>query len=197
MTPPKLGAKEFEELLLKAATRCPAIHMVRYGTQSSFDRTGKPIALQSLPDFEGAIAPNGNQFIVEAKVCGTASFPLVKDKLKPRQVKHMLDRAKVGVPCFLMIHWTEMKRATGATLSPAETRAIRINPLDPRWQAFLDAHAEAKRTGQPVAPQGSISREISVRIGTRVEWTCPKGCRTHLPDLAALLGIEPVQPSLL
>lgn len=194
MTPPKVGAKEFEELLMLAAKRATGIHMVRYGTQSSIGADGKPMAVQSLPDFDGAFAPNGQQFIIEAKVCAQASFPMTKDKLKPRQVRHLLERSRVGVRSFVIIHFCE--RIGKNFHEPGETRAFAVNDRDPRWQAFVDAHAEAKRTGNPVVPQGSINRDLAVRISKRVEWTCPPGCRKPLPDLAALLGIQPAQPSL-
>lgn len=187
MTPTQLKAKEFEEALIQAAARCALVHMSRYGTQASIGQDGKPMAIQSLPDFEGAIAPDGRQFIIEAKVCSQSAFAMEKKTIKPRQVKHMLDRAKRGVPCFLIIHFNERKLVR--THEPAETRAIRINPLDDRWQRFVDAYAEAKRTKSPVVPQGSISREIACRMSVKVNWVAPKGCRKELPDLGALLGI--------
>jgi hypothetical protein len=194
MTPTQLKAKEFEEALMQAAERCPGVHMVRYGTQATFDGNGKPMAIQSLPDFEG-VYNEGRQFIIEAKVCSQSAFPMEKKTIKPRQVKHMLDRARCGVPCFLIIHFNE--RRLVKIHEPAETRAIRIHPLDDRWERYVDAYAEARRTKQPVAPQGSISREMACRMSVKVEWIAPKGRRKELPDLGALLGIPSAeQPSL-
>lgn len=196
MTPTNLKAKEFEEALIQAAARCPGVHMSRYGTQASIGQDGKPMAIQSLPDFEGAIEPDGRQFIIEAKVCAQSAFPLDKSKLKPRQVKHMIERTAVGVPCFLIIHFNERKLVK--THEPAETRAIRIHPLDDRWPRYVQAYAEAKRTGKPVEPQGSLSRDLVCRMSVKVEWVAPKGCRKELPDLGALLGLpsEPAQADL-
>jgi hypothetical protein len=107
----------------------------------------------------------------------------------------MIDRARCGVPCFLVIHFNERKLVT--LHEPAETRAIRIHPLDDRWQRYVDAYTQARRSKQPVAPQGSISREIACRMSVKVNWVAPKGCRKPLPDLGALLGLPPIeQPSL-
>jgi len=191
MTPPKLGAKEFEELLIKAAARCPDLHMVRYGTQASVGKDGEPFTLQSLPDFEGAIAPAGNQFIIEAKVCSQSAFPIERKTIKPRQVSHMLHRSRVGVRCFVIIHFNE--RSLRTKHQPGESRAFEVSDRDPRWQAFVDALTEAKRTKSAPAPQGSINRDLAARISRRVVWTSPKGCKTFLPDLAELLGIQSPQ----
>jgi len=188
MTPPTLKAKEFEELLMQASRRLEGGDMVRYGTQASIGADGKPMAVQSLPDFEGVFG-GGRQFIIEAKVCSQASFPIDKSKIKPRQVSHMLTRSRCGVPCFVLLHFNERRGKTFH--EPAETIAIVVSDALPLWQAFLDAAAEAKRTKTPFVSPGSINREMASRIGRRVEWTCPKGSRKHLPDLAALLGLTP------
>lgn len=194
MTPPKLAAKEFEELLLAAAKRVEelGITMSRYGVMATL-QDGKWTPLESLPDFEGVFR-GGQQFIIEAKVNSQASFPLEKKSLKPRQVAHMLTRAKFGVPCWLVLHWNE--RILVNRHDPGETIAIPIDDFDPRWRAFVDAYAEARRTKSDPKPQGSISRVEASRIGTRIEWVCPKGSRKFLPDLAGLLGVKP-SPSLL
>jgi hypothetical protein len=194
MTPPALKGKEFEELLLAAADRCPAITMSRYGVQTMVGADGKLLAVPSLPDLEGAVAPLGRQFIIEAKVCAQSAFPLTPDKIKPRQVRHMLERSRYGVACFLAIHFSER---IGKTFhEPGETLALPVSDRLAFWQAFLDAAAEAKRTRAPFKSPGSLSRDYAASIGQRVAWTCPKGSRKHLPDLAALLGIEAGQPSL-
>jgi hypothetical protein len=198
MTPPKLAGngKDFEDLLLQRAAneeKRGVLTMSRYGVQvTMIEGEWRPVP--SLPDFDGALA-NGRQFIIEAKVCAGPSFELRKDKLKPRQVAHMLTRSAFGVPCFLLIHFNERKLVRSA--DPAFTVAIPVNDSLPLWRAFVDAHAVAKRTKQPVEPQGSISREMALRIGVKVEWNVAPGCRTVTPDLAALLCPETIQqPSL-
>jgi penicillin-binding protein-related factor A (putative recombinase) len=194
MTPPALKAKEFEELILAGAARCPLMTLSRYGVQTMVGTDGKLLAVPSLPDFEGAVAPDGRQFIIEAKVCAQSAFPLTPDKIKPRQVRHMLERSRFGVACFVAIHFAER---IGKTFhEPGETLALPVSDRLGFWQEFLDAAAEAKRTKAPFKSPGSLSRDYAARIGRRVEWTCPKGSRKHLPDLAALLGIEAGQPSL-
>lgn len=192
MTPIALKGREFEGLLLAAAARCPLLTLSRYGVQVMVGGDGKLLAVPSLPDLEGAIAPTGRQFIIEAKVCASSSFPLTPDKIKPRQVRHLLERSRFGVMSFVLIHWTERRGKTFH--EPAETIALPVCERLAIWQAFLDAAAEAKRTKAPFKSPGSISREWASRIGQRVEWTCPKCSRKHLPDLAALLGIS--EPSL-
>lgn len=191
MTPLTLKGREFEELLLAAAARCPLITMSRYGVQTMVGKDGKLLAVPSLPDFEGAIAPTGSQFIIEAKVCKFSAFPLRPQEIKPRQVRHMLERSRFGVPCFVLLHWCERRTPKLTVHEPAETIALPVNDRHTCWQAFLDAAAEAKREGTPFKSPGSISRDYASRIGQRVEWTCPKGSRKHLPDLAALLGLTP------
>lgn len=188
MTPPTLKGREFEELLLAAAVRCPLLTMSRYGVQTMVGEGGKLLAVPSLPDLEGAMAPDGRQFIIEAKVCAQSSFPLQPDKIKPRQVRHMLERSRFGVACFLAIHFSERRGKTFH--EPGETIALPVIERLTFWQEFLDAAAEAKRTKAPFKSPGSISREWAARIGRRVEWTCPKGSRKHLPDLGGLLGIQ-------
>lgn len=198
MTPTQLKPKEFEQALLDAAEKHPLMSMGRYGVQSftvTTDGAAATRPVQSLPDFEGAYAPLGNQFIIEAKVCSTSAFPLDKSKLKPRQVKHMIERTAVGVPCFLIIHFNERKLVK--THEPAETRAIRIHPLDDRWTRYVKAYADAKRWGKPVEPQGSLSRDLICRMSVKVNWVIPPRCKKALPDLGALLGLpSDEQPSL-
>lgn len=195
MTPTALKAKEFEELILAAAARCPHLTLSRYGVQTMVGEGGKLLAVPSLPDFEGVSAPLGRQFIIEAKVCAGSAFPLVPDKIKPRQVRHMIERSRFGASCFVLIHFTERRGKTFH--EPAETVALPVIEQLGFWQEFLDAAAEAKRAKTPFKSPGSISRDYASRIGQRVQWTCPKGARKHLPDLAALLGLtEHQQPTL-
>lgn len=198
MTPTKLAGngKDFEDLLLQRAAheeKRGVLTMGRYGVQVSIIK-GEWRPVPSLPDFDGVLA-DGRQFIIEAKVCAGASFELRKDKLKPRQVAHMLTRSAFGVPCFVLIHFNERKLVR--TSAPAFTVAIPVNDSLPFWRAFVDAHAVAKRTKQPVEPQGSISREIALRIGVEVNWNVAPGCRTLTPDFAAILRPGSVdQPNL-
>lgn len=194
MTPTALKAKEFEELILAAAARCPHLTLSRYGVQTMVGEGGKLLAVPSLPDFEGVSAPLGRQFIIEAKVCAKASFSLEPKAIKPRQVRHMIERSRFGVPCFVLVHFCERISPAKTIHEPAETIALPVIERLAFWQDFLDAAAEAKRSKAAFKSPGSISRDYASRIGRRVEWTCPKGSRKHLPDLAALLGLT--EPSL-
>jgi hypothetical protein len=193
--PAKLKGVEFEDLLMQAANREEkngALTMSRYGVTLSY-QNGQTLGVPSKPDFEGVLA-TGRQFIIEAKVCGDPAFPMVAKQIKPKQVQHMLDRSRFNVPCFLVIHFTA--RVMKTFTDPAITIAIPVSDADPRWQRFVDAHAEAKRQskaqGKPVAPapQGGISRDDAHRVGILIPWVTPKGCRKALPDLIAFLWPE-------
>ena len=79
--------------------------MSRYGTMSTMvDGEWRPVP--SLPDFEG-VRHDGSQFIIEAKVCTQPAFRMNVDKIKHKQVKHMLDRSDFNVPCYVAIHFNE------------------------------------------------------------------------------------------
>lgn len=186
MTPTTLKAKEFEELLLEAARRQAKdgmLTMSRYGVQVALI-SGDWQPVPSLPDFEGVVA-GGRQFICEAKVVSQPSFRMRKEFLKPRQVSHMLERSRFGVPCFLVVHFNER---IGKTFhDAAETIAL---PVDDSWSIWPDYLA-----GEPVSP---ISRDMARRHGTKLDWTAPGKAKKPLPDLAALLGVvSPQAPDLL
>ncbi len=188
MIPEKLKGTEFEALLVDAAAKDEAAGrytMTRAGVTMSH-QAGKNIGIASKPDFEGIlIFPPGRQFQIEAKVCSGASFPMVKDKIKPQQVEHLLKRSKFGALSFLIIHWTA--RQLARTYDPSWTVAIPITDEDPRWQAFVDAYKLAKRLKTAPAPQGSITREESRQMGIMIPWRIAKGCRKPLPFLLKIL----------
>ena len=187
--PEQLKGTEFESLLAAAADReekSGLLTMDRYGVTLSV-QAGVTLGISSKPDFEGVLA-SGRQFIFEAKVCSGPSFPMAKDKIKPRQVSHMLTRSRFNVPCFLVIHFTARNLVKSST--PATTIAIPVSDADPRWQRFVDAHAEARRTKGTVEPQGSISRDEAHDIGQLVPWRIPQGCRKALPDLLSFIWPE-------
>lgn len=174
--------------------------MGRYGVDSvTFgDRV---IQVPSLPDFEG-VFHNGTQFMIEAKTCAGASFPMEKSKIKPKQLEHLLKRSAFGVPCFLLIHFNARNLVTSQ--QPAFTVAIPVQPDNPRWQKFVDAYREMDRLnrGKPeaervkVEPQGSISRDLAQDMGILVPWYVPPRARKPLPDLKSFLKIPPM-PKLL
>ena len=141
--------------------------------------SSRPVQMPSKPDFEGAFA-SGHQFIVEAKVCTSSAFEVVKDKLKPKQVSHMLTRARFNVPCFLLIHFNERSGAT--FYEPAFTVAIPVKSENqgglPIWEELVT------RKGAYV---GSFSREIAREVGVAVPWHTPPRCKGVRPDLKSFL----------
>lgn len=209
LTPTKLEGKDFEAILMAAAEKTPGVHMTRYGTKAvtiedvaaskvAGRRVSKLVATPSLPDFDIALS-GGRQVIIEAKVCGTGTFPMLKDKIKPSQVEHMLARAALGVPCWLLIHWTErIAPASGRSLDPACTVALPVgDAFHPRWRQFVNAHHVAKKMKANPQPQPAITRAESLEQGQRVAWIKPPRCINAVPDLAALLGVKEAQPTLL
>ena len=164
--PAKLNGKKFEKLLLEYTVReKKRLTMDRYGVQVAFiDGAWTPVP--SFPDFEGVIM-GGKQFIVEAKSCSAASFPLHDDKFKERQYRHMKRRSKYGVPCFLIVHFNQ--RILKTKTVPAMTISIRVDPGMQLWKDFEAGLVK------------SISPELALENGSVVEWKTPKGCRKALP----------------
>lgn len=213
--PLKLTGKEFEAAIVEAAKRLPGVHVERYGTRTATvpddEKTemaktsnnpkirGKTfyreLSVPSLPDFDFAVAPEGRQRIIEAKVCGDTAFKMVQNVIKWKQVDHMLSRAAVGVPCWLLIHWTVRdSQATGQTLHPARTVALPVgDQFHPRWRQFVNAELVAKKIKKPPQAQPAITREESFRQGRIVDWIIPPRCRKPVLDLGPLLGLPSAQ----
>jgi hypothetical protein len=188
-TPIKLTGKEFEEFILDAADRAEKAGifcMDRYGVEVS-NFGGEIRAVPSKPDFEGTRA-DGRHYIIEAKVDSKATFEMEPKKIKPRQIKHLLKRSRFGSKCFLLLHWNE--RILKKSHDQAFTVAIPVNDDEPRWQKFLDAYAESKRTKQPMAIQDRISRPESEVMGRVIDWIIPEGCRKATPNLIPIIWPE-------
>lgn len=187
LVPETLTGKEFEELIMDAGTRerkAGLLTLGRYGVQGMVVQ-GKTLLVPSLPDFEGVLA-GGHQFIIEAKVCSSHSFPLDKKLVKPRQISHMLERSAMGAQCFLLIHFCARKLQNAN--QPAFTVALPVtHEASPVWQRFVDIYAEASRLRCEPTARESISRDLAYEMGTVVPWVAPKGCRKALPDLLSLL----------
>lgn len=166
-----MKAKEFEEIVLyrmrQHQDRGEAT-MSRYGVQGNFiDGTWQPV--QSLPDFEGLLAPDGRQFVTDCKVCSQASFPLDDDKFKRRQLRHMLTRARFGAICFLLIHFNA--RELSKTVTPAATWAFPVYADHPLWVAF--DRSETKR----------IRPADCEEYAELVEWNTLPGGNKPRPDV--------------
>jgi penicillin-binding protein-related factor A (putative recombinase) len=126
--------------------------------------------LQSLPDFEGIVLPRGSQFVLDAKVCNQASFPLDKEsKSQSRQLRHMLNRSRFGAVCFYLIHFPE--RVLSKTTEEEQTWAFPIRDDHPFWMAF--DRGEVKR----------ITRADCAEYAVRVPWNLLPGGRTTRPDV--------------
>lgn len=169
-----MTGRDFEALVLErfrkdeADGRCT---VSRYGVQVSFvGGEWKPI--KSYPDFEGVL-PGGRQFIVEAKVCRAASFPLDDDKFKNRQYRHMIRRANFGVISILLVHFPqrELVKRQVASLTVAYPVYSQLR----FWEAF--DRGEVKR----------LTRMDCAENGIEVFWTIPDRCRKATPDVLAAI----------
>lgn len=182
--PSKLGGhgKEFEEALLleaKGLEKQGVLTMTRYGTQVSMVN-GEWLPVPSYPDFEGVLH-DGRQFIIEAKVCSQPSFRMAKEKIKHKQVQHMLKRSKFDVRCFVVIHFNERLGAT--FYDKPMTVAIPVcYAINKGWEVW-EQYAECKEKTKEFP---SITRELAEQIGKRVEWYTPARSTKPRPDLRAL-----------
>lgn len=182
----KLTGIDFEKLVIysmdraKAEGRCDA---GKYGVQASF-QNGQWQPIGSLPDFEGAI-PGGRQFVFDAKVCSSSSLDLHSSKVTARQLSHMLKRSQMGVPCFLLVHFSE--RVLKTRTDPAWTCALPVHPEQPLWSRWLDGG------------QKGINRKEAELYGCRVRWVIGAGCHKSCPDVlqavyAVAEKIDPDRP---
>jgi hypothetical protein len=184
--PATLGGngKELEELLMNEAKRMEKdgiLTMGRYGTMVSMvDDAWLPVP--SLPDFDG-VRGSGRQFIIEAKVCSQPSFRIQSDKIKHKQVKHMLKRSRFGVDCHVLIHFNAR---TGVTFyDPPFTVAMPIRCGDFGWHRTWEQFAECKVKDQEFP---SLTRAIAMELGTPVKWHIPPRANKPRPDLLGLVG---------
>lgn len=168
-----MNGKDFEKLVQQQMDREEArglATMSRYGTHAVLVE-GKWTPIHSLPDFEGVLM-GGRQFVFDAKVCSSrASLDLNDEKLKKRQLKHLLTRARFGAIAFLLIHFPE--RALKTKTVPALTVAFPVSGLMSFWQR-VDA-GEIK----------SLGREDALELGFEVAWTNGRG--NPKPDLLPVI----------
>jgi hypothetical protein len=151
----------------------------RYGVKANLIE-GQWVPMQSLPDFEGIVPPEGWQFIFDAKACSQASYDLSGSTHKSfkHQLKHMRRRAKFGAVCFVLIHFN--RRVLKTKSDPALTVAFPIYE-SPFWLAY-DA-GDVKR----------VNRNEAVDMGgVEVEWNIPSNrSRRETPDVfAAVLELR-------
>lgn len=210
MIPLQLTGKDFEAIIVYAAEKLKGVHLARYGTKCvkvpdkeltelakhhpNPSLRGRVIytnlEVPSYPDFDIALA-GGRQVIIEAKVCGDPGFKMSSKVIKVSQVEHMLDRAAVGVPCWLLIHFTERRSAaTGRSLDPAMTVALPVgDAFHARWRNFVNAAKVARKFKTDPQPQPAITRAEALAQGRRLMWITPARCTKPVPDLGGLLGI--------
>lgn len=182
VAPAKLTGKEFEREILEAAAKLAdrgILTLGRYGTQANYmndPATGqaKVQPIQSLPDFDGVLAPDGLSLCVEAKVCGKASLELTEGgkKVKTRQLRHLIERSRFGASCWLLVFFCE--RRLVRSHSPSLTVAIPVVD-SPRWQSALAHDLDA-------IPRDDLTRWGAVPV----PWGVPAGSRKPRPDLLSI-----------
>jgi hypothetical protein len=177
------AAGSFEDLISREGDRLEkegVLTLGRYPVASAIvSGSSRPVQMPSKPDFEG-VTRSGQQFIFEAKVCSSGAFELSKTFLKPKQVQHMLTRAKFGVPCFLLLHFND--RLGKTFYESAFTVAIPVKPVDLAgydiWEKFVGAKG---------AYSGNITRKEALDLGRLVPWHIPKQCKGPRPNLLSFL----------
>ena len=179
MTLPDLTGKELEEVVKERAVEYKNMrlaHISACGVQAV--HTGDEwTILKSLPDFEG-VTSFATQFIFDCKVCSQASFDLTKYRSeivgsKARQLKHMLERARFGVPSFFLMHWNS--RAGKTFKEIAETFIFPIDSQMEFWQAFERAETR------------SITRKDCHNHGVECKWNIYGQGRKPRPDILPIV----------
>jgi len=168
--------KDFERECVLAVSKAESVHMSRNGVRVSIAKDGEMIRSKSLPDFSGAIAPIGREFVFDAKKTNSASFPLNnyrESKSKAKQLKHLLDRSRVGSITFFLIHWNERRLKTKTV--EAATIAFPVHFDMSFWIAF------------DMGEQKSISLDECKHFGIDVEWETPARCRRPRMNLIAAM----------
>lgn len=184
------SANSFEDLLMKDAKSLEkkgVLTMGRYPVASvMIAGSSRPMQVPSLPDFEG-VFPDGSQFIFEAKVCSDGAFRIVKDKIKPKQVDHLVKRSRFNVLTFIMFHFNE--RLTATMYEPPVTVAFPVSAVDkggdPMWEAYA---SDKKGTYVRALPRAEV-----LAGGVEVSWHLPPRATVQRPNLQALF--EKIRPT--
>lgn len=172
---PDLTGKGLEELVKERSAEYKAMrlaHITASGVQAV--RTNEEwIILQSLPDFEG-VTSFATQFVFDCKVCSQASFDLSKYRSeikgpKSRQLRHMFERARFGVPCFFLMHWNSR---AGVTFK--EDAGTFLFPIDEQMEFWKEFDRAEKR---------SITRKDCVSYGVPCSWNIYGQGRKPRPDV--------------
>jgi hypothetical protein len=176
----RINGKNLEELCIfrmkRERNRGLAI-MNRSGVHCSqrFDSATQTMVYQPLsspPDFEGVTAPDGRQFIFDAKVCSAASLSIDSQGGSgrgKREIPYLLERSTFGVATFLLIHFTP--RELKASTVPARTVAFPVHVHHPFWEEY---------------ERGSVKRinwTHCDEYGLDVEWNAHAGGRKETPDI--------------
>lgn len=170
-----MKGKDFEKIIVernREYRQHGTASVGRYGVQAA--RTNDEwIIMQSLPDFEGTLAPNGNQVIFDCKVCSQASMPLspYREESKGsrrRQLRHMLDRSRFGAICFFLIHWPERELKTRT--EPVMTWRFPVDVDSDFWRAFEAGEVK------------TLSRSDCEDHGDPIDWVTLGDGRTPRPD---------------
>lgn len=100
-----------------------------------------------------------------------ASLSLQPDHFSRKQKRQLMEHARYGATCFLLVHYCERELKTKT--DKAETIAIPVHPEHKLW-VMVERQLLA-----------TISRETAKEYGVRVAWTKPGKTRKYRPDILA------------
>lgn len=148
----------------KIATAC------RSGVVAIMDQNKQWRPIPSLPDVQGVVAPNGQQFIFDCKVCSGPSFPLSKLRTeRKKQLAHMLERSRFGAICFFAVYFNPHE--TTKDYQPESAWAFPVWEGHQLWQDFA------------IGALSTISRLACAEYAHKIEWRVPQGCHRARPDM--------------
>jgi penicillin-binding protein-related factor A (putative recombinase) len=182
-----INGRRFEQLIKRDGDRAERLNLYKickYGLNinwvmkhrrckacGSMESSPEPMALPSLPDFEGVFS-DGRGLIFEAKVSSGSGFQLAqKDKLGTKQLQHLMDRSTWNEVTFLLVHFN--RRQLTKSIQPAQTFAVPVHPNHPFWRRF--------KRGE----EKTLNRQLARDHGVEVSWFLDK--RTLVPDLYAAM----------
>lgn len=187
--PSDLTGKEFEKRLLKSAEtydKVGVLHMNRYGVSASLFG-GKWNAIPSLPDFEGAYSPYGQQFNLEAKVVSDhPGLQISADELfvKKRQITHMLSKVRMGVKCFVVIHFNRRELVRSTREAQTWAFPIRYDPITGLPDAVWDPLLKPKEN---LDPTYLYAEEMPAWGALPVQWTLSPRALKPVPAFHSIL----------
>ena len=168
-----MKAKEWESECLEAFQHLSKQKIAtarRYGVMAIMDQNKQWRPVPSYPDIEGVVAPAGQQFVFDCKVCSGPSFPLSKlREERKKQLNHMLERSRFGAICFFAVYFNPHE--TTRDYQGESAWAFPVWQGHELWRDFA------------MGATSTISRLACAEYAHKIEWRIPKGCQKARPDM--------------